>query len=57
MFSLYIHGMVKSFGHPTNGLQNLSTIDVNGSTINAHQFNNQLDHRLITKQTNVHAEI
>jgi hypothetical protein len=26
-----------------------STINVNRSTINAHQFNNQLDHRSITK--------
>jgi hypothetical protein len=29
----------------------------NQSTINAHQFINQLDHRSITKWTNVHAEI
>jgi hypothetical protein len=45
------------FCHPTYGLQHKSTIDVNRSTINAHQFNNQLDHRSITKRTNVCAEI
>jgi hypothetical protein len=57
MVSLHIHGMVKSFGRLTNGLQHKSTIDVNRLAINAHQFNNQLDHRSITKWTNVRAEI
>jgi hypothetical protein len=57
MVSLLIHGKVKSFGHPTFGFQHYSTIDVNPSTINAHQFKNQLDHRKVTKQTNVCAEI
>ncbi len=45
MVSLCIHGMVKSFGHPTYGLQHLSTIDIDRSPINAHQLNNQLDFR------------
>jgi hypothetical protein len=48
-----VHGTVKSFGHPTYGLQHLSTIDVNQLTINAQQFNNQLDLRSLTKRTNV----
>jgi hypothetical protein len=53
MVALRIHGAVKSFGHPAYGLQHLSTIDVNRFTINAHQFNNQLNRRSIKKQTNV----
>jgi hypothetical protein len=57
MVSLRIHGRVKSFGHPTYGLQHWSTININHSTINAHQFNNQLDRRSTMKRTNVHAEI
>jgi hypothetical protein len=52
-----MHGMVKSFGHLIYGLQHQSTNDVNGSPINAHQFNNQLDHRSMMKRTNVCAEI
>jgi hypothetical protein len=55
MVSLRIHGTVKSFVHPTYGLHHESKIDVNRSTINALQFNNQLDHRSITKLTNVGA--
>jgi hypothetical protein len=57
MVSLLIHGMLKSIGHPTYGLQHESTINLNRPTINAHQFNNQLDNRSITKGTNVHANI
>jgi hypothetical protein len=53
MVILRIHGTVKSLGHPTYGLLHYSTINVNRSTINAHQFNNQLDHRSITKRTNI----
>jgi hypothetical protein len=34
-----------------------SEININRSPISAHQFNNQLDRRSITKQTNVRAEI
>jgi hypothetical protein len=45
MASLRRHGTLKSFGHPTYGLQYQSTIDINRSPINAHQFNNQLDRR------------
>jgi hypothetical protein len=51
--SLYIHGTAKSFGHLYYGLQHYSTIGVNWLTIDAHQFNNQLEYRSITKRTNV----
>jgi hypothetical protein len=40
---------LRVFGHPTYGQQ--STIHVNLSNINAHQFFNQLDCRSITKRT------
>jgi hypothetical protein len=46
MVSLHMHGMVKSFGHLTYGLQYSSTV-----YINAHRFNTQLDRRSVTKQT------
>jgi hypothetical protein len=57
MVSLRIHGTVKSFGHPTYGLQHLSIINVNRLPINAYQFNNQLDHGSIKNRTNVLTEI
>jgi hypothetical protein len=48
---------LRAIGHPTYGLQHQSTVNVNRLTIDAHQFNNQLDCRSITKQTNVRTKI
>ncbi len=52
MVSLRIHGTAKSFSHPTYGFQHLSTININWSPINAHQFNNQKDCTQINSETN-----